>query len=116
VAFLSEKRLDKLVLFLHTFREVKPSQIGQRFFEYMELYRRVLLYLFTKNQMSDFFVLAESMFTYEYNSSWFLWRDLLAVVKTKEEQQRLLLVHQHFKDMSTWKDFLVKLQAIQQTL
>lgn len=103
--FLDSYNFSKAQVFLEQFKDFNPEKMGKYFYEYMSFYERVLIYLFKNNQQESFFLLSEAMFKQQYNFSWFLWRDLIAVSNTPEEKERFEQVHDHFKDMTTWSDF-----------
>lgn len=103
--FLNDTNLAQISIFLQLFKDFNPEKMGPQFYQYMNLYETTLIYLFQNNQMEDFFILAEAMFKQQYNFSWFLFRDLLAISQSPADKQRLEQVHEHFKEMTTWSDF-----------
>lgn len=105
-SFLDGDDLSEAAIFLKYFSDFNPESMNQYFYDYMSVYRRALIFLFQNDNLDDFYMLSEAMFKQQPNFSWFMWRDLIAESKTKEERQRLLLVYDHFKDMSTWYDFM----------
>lgn len=105
-AFLEDEDFVRASIFLKEFKDFDSRNMHQYWYSYMAFYKKTLLYLFQNNQMEDFFLLSEAMFDQQYNFSWFLWRDLIAVSKTPEEKERLKIIYEHFKDMTTWYDFL----------
>jgi len=116
IAFFNEDDYLQVTAFLKYFKEVDPERMGKYFYEYMRFYEKTLIYLFKNHHMEDFFTLSEAMFDKQYNFSWFLWRDLIDASKTIEEKQLLMLVYDHFKDMSTWYDFLPTMENIKNEL
>lgn len=106
VAFLNETNFAQAAIFLNHFKDSNPEKMGNYFDDYMNLYKNTLLYLFKNNLLEDFFVLADAMFKQQYNFSWFLFRDLVEESVTTEDRQRLLIVHDHYREMTTWNDFL----------
>lgn len=106
LAFLNETNYAQTVVFLKHFKDSNPEKMSIYFDDYMNLYKNTLIYLFQNNFLDDFFTLADAMFKQQYNFSWFLFRDLIEISVTKEEQQRLLIIHDRYKDMTTWNDFL----------
>ena len=104
-SFLAETDYLKSVTFLKYFKDSNPEKMGGHFSEYMIFYEEVLLDLFQNNFLDDFFLLADAMFEYQYNFSWFLWRDLVNTSVTKEAKKKLLIVYDRYKDMKTWNDF-----------
>lgn len=107
-AFLSTEEADRerLIEFLKVFADSSTQDMGQYFYDYMEIYQQTLLYLFHDDRMLEFFSLTEQILEKEPNFSWFLWRELIKTSQTKEEKQRLQQVYEHFKDLETWSDFL----------
>ena len=95
---------------LKSFKDFNPEAMDGHFYDYMGFYNQVLISLFRENRLEEFYFLAEAMFKQQYNFSWFLFRDLVKISKTKEEKQRLNQVHDHFQDMTTWYDFLPALE------
>jgi hypothetical protein len=104
-SFLDEKNFEQAAAFLKYFKDFNPDSMNGNFYPYMDFYDKTLVYLFQNDRLDEFYVLAEAIFRQQPNFSWFVFRDIVATSKTPEEKERLLKVHEHFKDLSTWADF-----------
>ena len=113
LAFIDDFDFNQVAIFFTLFQDFNPEDMGQYFYDYMNLYEQTLIYLFQNDRLDEFFVLSESMFKQQYNFSWFLWRDLITISKAPADKQRLVKVYEHFPDMTTWYDFLPEIEKIQ---
>ena len=112
-SFLLEPDLAKSTQFLKTWPDLVPAEMGIYFYDYMALYQRVLLKLFEQNRLDEFIDLAEAIFVHEKNFSWFLWQDLFDLSNSKLQKAKLLVIYEHFQHLSTWYDFLPKIEKMQ---
>jgi hypothetical protein len=103
--FLTEKNLERVITFLQAFKDFQPKNMKSRFDQYIDIYKNVLIYLFQHDRLDEFFVLADAILAQEENFSWFLFRDLVKISQTAEDKVKLIKVHEHYNELSTWKDF-----------
>lgn len=104
--FITEKDLDKSAQFLPHFQIFNPESMRD-FYDYMSLYQRTLLYLFSENRLDTFFQLTDAIVKFLPDHSWFIVNDLM-LEAAAEEQDALFKVHERYVDWPAWQEVRYK--------